>query len=158
MRIDPIERPVEQPGAPSIWRARICLVSALLLAGACSPAPEIAIENPRVRALIPGQDKTVAYMDVHNRTPSAITLTGASADSVRAIEIHTTRMDGGVMRMRRLKEVVIPAGETVRFEPGGRHLMLFGVNSLDPALKVQLEFLDGSVQEVTYAQIAPGAQ
>ena len=147
-----------QPPALSGWRAHICLSSALLLASACSPTPEIAIDNPRVRALIPGQDKTVAYMDVHNRTTAAITRTGASAGSARAIEIHTTQMDDGVMRMRRLREVEIPAGATVRFEPGGRHLMLFGVNSLDPALKVQLEFLDGSVQDVTFARIDPGAQ
>ena len=111
-----------------------------------------------MRALIPGQDKTVAYMDVSNRTTSAITLVGASADSARTIEIHTTRMDDGVMRMRRLQEVVIPAGETVRFEPGGRHLMLFGVTSLDAELPVRLEFADGSVREENFERIAVRAQ
>jgi copper(I)-binding protein len=134
------------------------LIGLLLMTSACSPAPEIAIENARVRALIPGQDKTVAYMDVQNRTAGAVTLVGASSASVRAMEIHTTRMDDGVMRMRRLKTVEVPAGETVRFEPGGRHLMLFGVESLDPELLVQLEFSDGTTRAVTFAQIAPGEQ
>ena len=134
------------------------LVSGLLLAGGCSPAPDVLIDNARVRALIPGQDKTVAYMDVHNRTGSAVTLTGARADTVRAMEIHTTRMDDGVMRMRRLKTVEIPAGETLRFEPGGRHLMLFGVRSLDTELPVQLEFTDGTVREIIFERIAVGAQ
>ena len=134
------------------------LIGLLLIASACSPAPEIAIENARVRALIPGQDKTVAYMDVQNRTARAVTLVGASAASVRAMEIHTTRMDNGVMRMRRLKSVEVPAGKKVRFEPGGRHLMLFGVESLDGELLVQLEFSDGTTRGATFALIAPGEQ
>lgn len=134
------------------------LIGLLLMSSACSPAPEIAIENARVRTLIPGQDKTVAYMDVQNRTASAVTLVGASSPSVRAMEIHTTQMDDGVMRMRRLKTVEVPAGEKVRFEPGGRHLMLFGVESLGAELLVQLEFSDGTKRTVTFALIAPGEQ
>ena len=136
----------------------ITLFGALCLVAACSPAPDVLIENARVRALIPGQDKTVAYMDVENRTDSAVTLVSASAETVRAMEIHSTRMDDGVMRMRRLKSVEIPAGDTVRFEPGGRHLMLFGVRSLDGELPVRLEFADGTAREVTFQRIAPGAQ
>ena len=146
------------------------LFSGLLLAGGCSPAPDVLIDNARVRALIPGQDKTVAYMDVHNRTGSAVTLTGARADTVRAMEIHTTRMDDGVMRMRRLKSVAILPGETIRFEPGGRHLMLFGVTSLGEALPVRLEIEYGSdsnadlgvitreTREVSFRRIEIGAQ
>ena len=139
-----------------IWRA--LLLTLLMSLGACSPAPDLTIENARVRALIPGQDKTVAYMDLRNNTQAAITLLSARSEAVPAMEIHTTRMDDGVMRMRRLKEVEIPAGETVRFEPGGRHLMLFGVKSLGPELVVQLEFADGSVHEAAFARIAAGAQ
>ena len=95
---------------------------------------------------------------MQNRTASAFTLIGASSASVRAIEIHTTLMDDGVMRMRRLQSVAVPAGETVRFEPGGRHLMLFGVDTLEPELLVQLEFSDGTTRAVTFEQIAPGEQ
>lgn len=141
----------------SIRPCRILLVMLLLTSG-CSPGPDVLVENARVRALIPGQDKTVAYMDVQNRTDAAITLIGASAEPVRAMEVHTTRMDDGVMRMRRLQSVEIPAGETVRFEPGGRHLMLFGVRSLADELPVQLAFADGSVRAVIFERVAVGAQ
>lgn len=138
---------------------RFALAASLVTAlAACGSPQGPQVDNARVRALITGQDKTVAYMDVSNPTAAAITLVGASAASVRAMEIHTTRMDDGVMRMRRLQSVEIPAGETIRFEPGGRHLMLFGVKSLEATLPVQLEFADGSVVEVTFERIAPGAQ
>lgn len=130
----------------------------LLTVAACSPPAEIQIDNARVRGLIGGQDKTVAYMDVQNRTSTPITLIGASAQTVRAMEIHTTRMDDGVMRMRRLTSVEIPPGETIRFEPGGRHLMLFGVISLNEDLPIRLAFADGSVREINFERIAPGEQ
>ncbi len=139
-------------------RTIVSLMTTLLLAAACGPAPDVQIENARVRALIPGQDKTVAYLDVANRTGETVALVGARAATVRTIEIHTTRMDDGVMRMRRLQTVEIPAGETVRFEPGGRHLMLFGVRSLNEELPVQLEFADGTVREAGFRRIAAGAQ
>jgi len=37
-------------------------------------------------------------------------------------------MEDGVMRMRRLEGgVPLPAGETVKLEPGGKHIMLIGL-------------------------------
>ena len=136
----------------------------------CSAPDDVLFENARVRALITGQDKTVAYMDITNQTSRTMTLVGASSESVRTIEIHTTRMDDGVMRMRRLKSVAIPPGETIRFEPGGRHLMLFGVTSLGEALPVRLEIEYGSdsnadlgvitreTRKVSFRRIEIGAQ
>ena len=147
------------PGSRRLgWQHVGFTLCVLLTAAACSPAIDVQIDNARVRALISGQEKTVAYMDVQNRTSEPITLVGASAVTVRAMEIHTTRMDDGVMRMRRLTSVEIPPGETVRFEPGGRHLMLFGVRSLDAELTIELEFADGSSRDVSFERIAVGGQ
>ena len=136
----------------------LALLLTILTLSACSSPADLTFENARVRALIPGQDKTAAYLEVHNGTSVPVILVGAGADGVRAIEIHTTRMEDGVMRMRRLEEVAIPPGETVRFQPGGRHLMLFGVTSLGPQLDVQLRFADGSSRRVRFEQIAIQAQ
>lgn len=136
----------------------LALLLTILTLSACSSPADLTFENARVRALIPGQDKTAAYLEVHNGTKAPAILIGAGADDVRAIEIHTTRMEDGVMRMRRLEEVTIPPGETVRFQPGGRHLMLFGVTSLGPQLDVQLLFADGSSRRVRFEQIAIQAQ
>jgi copper(I)-binding protein len=35
--------------------------------------------------------------------------------------------DNGVMRMRRLPRLELPAGETVRLAPGGDHIMLLDI-------------------------------
>lgn len=55
-------------------------------------------------------------------------LVGMSSPRVRRIELHDSRMEGGVARMEPLEN---PAFESDRmeFEPGGRHAMLFGIAS-----------------------------
>jgi copper(I)-binding protein len=137
---------------------RTAALAILVLLGGCAEPPPVTVEDARVRALIPGQDKTAAYMTLRNHTNETLTLTAASAEQVRAIEFHTTRLDGGVMRMRRLPSVDVRAGEAVRFRPGGRHLMLFGVTSLPAELEIQLEFADGTRLMVPFEQVEIGNQ
>ena len=60
------------------------------------------------------------------------TLLTVSSPRVERIELHETRSEGGMSRMAAIEHVAVGNGE-VRFEPGGKHAMLFGV---DPALKV----------------------
>ncbi|MGE0625973.1 MAG: copper chaperone PCu(A)C [Pseudomonadales bacterium] len=136
------------------------LLAWLLLAAlaACAPAEPLDVNDARIRELIPGQDKTVAYLTLHNRGDAPLALVGAETDLARAVEIHTTLRDGEVMRMRRLSRVEIPAGGTVRFEPGGHHLMLFGVRSLDDPCEIRLLFADGSTRSVTFDRIAIGGR
>ena len=53
-----------------------------------------------------------------------------SADSpVRTTELHRTETDAnGVRRMREQEDgIVIPAGQSVTFEPGGLHVMYMGL-------------------------------
>ncbi len=154
MRTSPLSRRISK-GAAAVLAIIITVGGALT---GCSPGERVAIENARVRALIPGQDKTVAYMDVHNGTRTPVTLVGAVSRKVQTIEFHTTRMEDGVMRMRRLDEVTVDPGETIQFQPGGRHLMLFGVRSLSQVLEIELRFTDGTTTEVSFEKIAIGAQ
>jgi hypothetical protein len=64
-------------------------------------------------------------------------LLGVSAPGAR-IELHETMTMGGnggmggMSGMRPLPNVALRAGDAVRFAPGGKHLMIFG---LDPKLK-----------------------
>jgi hypothetical protein len=64
-------------------------------------------------------------------------LLGASTPGAR-IEMHETMSISGsaamgaMTGMRPVASVALPAGEAIRFAPGGKHLMIFG---LDPKLK-----------------------
>lgn len=57
-------------------------------------------------------------------------LVGASATFAKRVELHATQDDKGVIKMISLDKVDVPAGGSVSFAPGGKHLMLFG---LEPA-------------------------
>nr|NKB45877.1 copper chaperone PCu(A)C [Alphaproteobacteria bacterium] len=50
--------------------------------------------------------------------------------SAAKTEMHQTKMaEGGVMSMRPVVELEIPAGQTVSFRSGGDHLMLSGITA-----------------------------
>jgi len=136
-----------------LWLAA-CLGSSW---GAPAAAP-LLVDNPRIRALIPGQDKTVGYLEITNTGTTAAILIGAQSEYARAIEFHTTTVDGDIMRMRHLPRIQIPAGATVHFQPGGNHLMLFGVRSLSAENEIRLILEDGSVLIATFRQIPIGGQ
>ena len=138
--------------------ARRSLLALMLLSLLAAPAAaELSIDNARVRDLIPGQDKTVGYFDITNDGQAPVVIVGASAAPVRTMEIHTIIQDGDVMRMRRLTEVVVAPGATVQFKPGGNHLMLFGVRSLEETLDVELRFEDGATKTVSFERIPFGS-
>ena len=63
-----------------------------------------------------------------------------------------------MVRMRRQPEVVIPAGETVRFAPGGLHLMIFGVSSTVDGAEIDLILKDGRSVDARFRKMPLGAQ
>ncbi|MCE2461325.1 MAG: copper chaperone PCu(A)C [Pseudomonadales bacterium] len=98
----------------------------------------LVFDNAWVRAPIAGRTVTAAYCDITNRGDVSVVITGFASDHPgMRVEIHETTEDDGMMRMRPLTRVTMPAKANVSFAPGGRHLMLFG--------------FDGSATEVTLA-------
>lgn len=71
---------------------------------------------------------SAAYMVIANTGNAGDRLLRVVTDAATAAEIHTTQMEGNVMRMRPLPDgLEIPAGGQVVLEPGGYHLMLMGL-------------------------------
>jgi copper(I)-binding protein len=105
------------------------LLTAALLAVACSPSPgprPPSIEGAWIREAPPGASMTAGYMTVENPGGKDIELIEVRSDDFESIELHVTVTEDGVARMRREDSVVVSAGGSVEFAPGGRHLMLFG--------------------------------
>lgn len=72
----------------------------------------------------PGEEMSAAYLQIHNDSLTANDqLVSVLLDIGRA-EIHETQMENDVMRMRPVNAIDIPAGETIRLQPGGYHIML----------------------------------
>ncbi len=70
---------------------------------------------------------SAVYLTLRNNGDVADTLVSAATDAAQAVEIHESRMEDGVMRMRQRDNVEIPAGESVVLAPGGLHVMLIGL-------------------------------
>jgi copper(I)-binding protein len=80
-----------------------------------------------VRATVPGQQATGLFVDL--KSPTAARLVGGSSPVAASVEVHEMRMDGGVMRMRALEALPLPAGQAVSLKPGSYHVMLMGLKT-----------------------------
>ena len=108
------------------------LLFAVALAAAAAPRHEagtLEIGDPWSRPTAPGMSMGVAYLSITNHGKSADALVGASSPLADKVELHETSIVDGMARMRPLSEIVLPAGATVKIEPGGIHLMLVGLKA-----------------------------
>ena len=64
------------------------------------------------------------YMKIENETNKPISITRASCPDFESVEIHEMSMSGGMMKMREIEKLVVPANGKVELKPGGYHLML----------------------------------
>lgn len=103
------------------------LSGSLLLLAACALQADLTIEQAYVRGMPPGQSVTAAFMRLSNKGEEPLTLVRASSSFASIVEIHGHSHDNGVMRMRRVAELTIGAGESVTLAPGELHLMFMGL-------------------------------
>lgn len=100
-------------------------------------AEVVSVSNPWVRATVPGQNVAGAYLDITAKAPAAL-IAVECAVAARA-ELHTMAMAGGVMKMRPIEKLQLPANQTVNLKPGGPHVMLIGIKrELKPGGRVPL--------------------
>lgn len=113
----------------------LCLVS--LFACAAHAQSTIAVENAWARATVPGQKVGAVYLEIRSEEPAK--LVGVRSPAAGSAEIHSMSNDGGVMKMRHLKRLDLPAGQTVRLAPNGNHIMLLDIRQpLQPGARVPL--------------------
>ena len=92
-------------------------------------AGEIQVENAWTRATIPGQD--TAGVDLTITSKQAATFVGVSSPACKSVELHSMSMsrDGGMMKMREVETIALPAGKPVNLRAGGYHLMMTGLKA-----------------------------
>lgn len=79
-------------------------------------------------------ENTAAYMTINNPNTTADKLMKAECAFAEAVELHNHINDNGVMRMRPVNDVAVPAKMETTMKPGGLHVMLM---RLKPAFKNQ---------------------
>lgn len=126
-------------------RLAFAIVVSLALVAACgggavatgAPGPSVHDAWVRVPAG-PGQP-AAAYLTIDNPGDTPDVLVSVTAPSALTCQLHQTAMDSaGMVGMSEVHDLDIPAGGSVRLEPGGYHLMLTGTVGLQVGGKVEL--------------------
>lgn len=128
------------------------LAAALLTSLSCAAySAGVSIGDPYARAVPPGQPNSAVFMSLENQSDQGQALVGAESTVSEVVELHTHVEEDGMMRMRRIEKIEVPAGETVTLQPGGLHVMLIGLKQpLDAGdvVDLTLVFEDGSRSSV----------
>lgn len=101
-----------------------------------------------------GGNNGAAYMVISNSGEEVDRLVSASSNVAETVELHTVEEgDGGVMAMRQVEAIEVPAGGETTLEPGGFHVMLIGLTQdLTPGdtFNVTLEFETAGAMDVAF--------
>lgn len=145
----------------------VLLVGLVLLVG-CSGGSatrqgDITIEGVWMRPSPMAAGNGAAYMVISNTGDTDDALVAAKFDAAEVVEIHESfmmeeggdmEMEGegmgtGMMGMRPVEKIVIPAGGSAILEPGGLHVMLIGLTEqLEPGQTATLTLVFENAGEI----------
>ncbi|MFA7270299.1 MAG: copper chaperone PCu(A)C [Sterolibacterium sp.] len=83
---------------------------------------DVGVKDAWARGTVAGQTATGAFMEL--KSSDDATLIGVSSPVAGVVELHEMTMDNGVMKMRALPRLDLPAGKPVALRPGSYHIML----------------------------------
>lgn len=83
---------------------------------------EVTITDAWVRGTVPAQTSTGAYMKIKSTEDAKIV--AASSPAAKIVEIHEMAMANGVMEMKAMGALPLPAGKPVELKSGGYHVMM----------------------------------
>jgi copper(I)-binding protein len=109
----------------AIFMARLCF-GLIIAASVVAQAPTLAVQDAWTRQ-VPGSDVAAVYLTVRNPSAKSITIVGVESPLASDAMIHETRTDRGQSQMRPHEHLVVPAGQSVKLQPGGLHIMLHGM-------------------------------
>jgi copper(I)-binding protein len=133
------------------------------LAAACIAAAvpalafaQVSVADPWVRGTVAGQRATGAFMKLTAATDQK--LVAAASPVAKIVEIHEMAMDGGVMKMRAIPKLDLPAGKPTELKPGGYHVMLMALTkplAEGETVPIALTFEDAAGKRQTIEVKAP---
>lgn len=118
----------------SIAPLRLLAAAATVMLASCSggsSAPaDLQVTDAWARATVAGQPSAAVYLTIANRGRGGDRLVSVATSIAQSATLHSSSSEGGVMRMRPLKDgVETPAGATVKLQPSGDHIMLTGLSA-----------------------------
>ncbi len=133
----------------------LAVISATMLSACATKPTEPTVTDAVVRMAANPKAPSVGYFTLKGG-PSDDRLLTVTSPVVIRVEMHESMTGGGMASMKPLDGgVAVPANTDVKFEPGGKHIMLFNIN---PGMKVgetmRLDFVFASgLQLQAYAPL-----
>ena len=121
----------------------------------------VKVDSPFVRLMPPTQPNTGAFMVLENTGKKDLNLVSAESDVSKVVELHDHVMVDGMMRMREVEKIAIPAGKRAELKPGSLHVMLIGLHKPlqdGQMVDITLIFDDGSRQDIQAPVRHPGGE
>ena len=109
------------------------LLGLSLFLSACGQAKLLYVDQAWVRLSANDETPSAGYFTVHGGEED-VRLLSVISPAVLRVEMHESVEKDGLMSMEPVKAVDIPARTDVAFGPGGKHLMIWGIN---PGAKAQ---------------------
>lgn len=114
-------------------------------------ADSVTVENAYARAVPPGQPNSAAFLTLVNTSDTDHSLKAAASPVAATVELHTHTNNNGVMEMRQIPQIDVPANGKAELAPGGLHIMLIELRQelkAGESVAVTLTFEDGSTTVV----------
>ena len=119
----------------------LALLSALLMVACSQTQAPLSASDVVVTQSVPGMPMSAGYFKLTNNSGQAISISHVTSPQFASVQMHETIIKDEVARMVALETLILRPGETVSFEPGGKHLML--MRPVDDIDSVTLEFFAG---------------
>lgn len=126
-----------------------------LLAVKClesASAEPLAITGAFAYPTIGTMNVGAAFFEITNNSDKADAIIAAETEIAGRTELHDHIHENGVMRMRMVEEVALPAKQTVKLKSGGLHVMLFDLQQklkLGDSFPLTLKLKSGTTVKTT---------
>lgn len=127
------------------------ILATLVILSSSAWAGTVEVKDAYVRHMPPTQSVTGAFMVLVNTSDADRAAVSAESSVAGTVELHTHIQDGGVMRMRQVEKIDVPAGGMMELKPGGFHLMIIDLKEsleIGQMVDIKLNFDDGSSTEI----------
>ena len=98
-----------------------------------------------------GQENIAVYMSFFNNTDNDIEIESFSSNLSSRVEMHDIKITNDIAKMIMIKKVIVKKKDQLYLQPGGKHLMFFGINkNLDDgdSFDIQVNLKNGVTQNV----------
>ena len=130
---------------------RYVIAIAMLFCAAQVWAATAVVSDVSVRATAPGQESAAMRFSITSKKEAR--LVAIASPVAGAVEIHSMTHENGVMKMRAIEFLPLPAGKPVKLGASGNHVMLLNLKNPLKAgdnipFTVTIEFADKHKEQI----------